>query len=357
MKHYHSLLVDEISQETPDAVCVRFAVPEELRETYKYQQGQHIGLRKDMNGDDVRRSYSIASSINDETLDIAVRKLEGGVFSSFVNDELKVGDTLDVFPPIGNFRADLDPSAARNYVAFASGSGITPIYSIIKTTLETEPNSSFILFCGNRDSRSIILKKRLSDLKDSFMERLTVYHFLSREDNDIEMFNGRLDGEKVKQLVGRVVPLEQIDDAFICGPGTMIEDVSSALVELGLPSSQIHHEHFGLTEAEAKTPVKPPAAVASDSQVKLTVIRDGESFNLNVAHPEKPLLDNIAESGIDVPYSCKGGVCATCRAKVVKGDAEMVLNYGLEPEDVKKGFILTCQSYPASSDLVLDFDA
>ncbi len=357
MKHYHPLTVQSIVQEAQDAVCVSFAVPEELSDTYRYQQGQHVGLRKKFADQDVRRSYSIASSVQDGKLDIAVRKVDGGVFSSFINEELKVGDTLDVFPPVGTFRTELDPAAERTYVAFAAGSGITPIYSIVKTTLEAEPNSQFVLFLGNRNSRSIIFRNRLSDLKNQFMGRLSVYHFLSQEENDIELFNGRLDGDKAKALVGRIVPAARIDEVYVCGPGTMIEEVTSALVEEGVEPARIHHEHFGVTDTAAMSAAAPRAKSAKSGQVSLTVIRDGESFNLEVQQSDKPLLDNIADSGIDVPYSCKGGVCCTCRAKVVKGEAEMVLNYGLEDEDVKKGFILTCQSYPVSKKLVLDFDA
>ncbi|MFC4348509.1 1,2-phenylacetyl-CoA epoxidase subunit PaaE [Kordiimonas lipolytica] len=356
MKHYHPLTVQSIAQETQDTVCVSFAVPEELADTYNYLQGQHVGLRKKFDDQDIRRSYSIASSVQDGRLDIAVRKVEGGIFSTFINNDLKVGDTLDVFPPVGTFRTELEPSAERTYVAFAAGSGITPIYSIIKTTLEAEPESRFVLFFGNRNGRSIIFRNRLTDLKNQFMGRLSVYHFLSQEENDIELFNGRLDGKKVKDLLGRIVPVDAIDEAYVCGPGTMIEEVTAALVEEGVEPSRIHHEHFGVTDAAAKN-AAPRAKNAKTGQVNLTVIRDGESFNLQVQQTDKPLLDEIADGGIDVPYSCKGGVCCTCRAKVVKGKAEMVLNYGLEEDDVKKGFILTCQSYPVSDNLILDFDA
>lgn len=356
MKHYHPLKVQNVVKETPDTVCVSFEVPDELSDLYKYAQGQHVGLRKDINGEDVRRSYSIASSVNDNQLDIAIRKVDGGLFSTFANDELKAGDVLEVFPPIGNFRTELDPKAARNYVAFAAGSGITPIISIIKTVLETEPKSTFTLYFGNRDSRSIIFKNRLSDLKNRYMDRFTVFHFLSRESNDIEIYNGRLNADKVRDVVSRMTPVDGIDDVFICGPGTMIEEVSAALSEMGLDQSRIHHEHFGVDKSvAAQAPAKPSKVQAGD--VDLTVIRDGESFNMKIGKSEKPLLDTIADNGVDVPFSCKGGVCCTCRAKVVKGDVEMVLNYGLEDDDVKKGFILTCQSYPVSDDIVLDFDA
>lgn len=357
MKHYHKLEVQQIVRETANAISIRFNVPDDLRDVFAYKQGQHLGLRKDLNGEDVRRSYSICSSVEDDCLEVAVRQVDGGVFSTFANNELREGDLVDVFPPVGRFNIELDAQKARNYVAFAAGSGITPILSIIKTTLETEPNSTFSLFYGNKNSRSSLFKARISDLKNKFLDRFTFFYFFSQETPDIDLFDGRLEAGKTAEILKKLMPADQIDHAFICGPGSMIDDVAGALEEHGLTKEQIHHEHFVSGTAAKASGAKAPERASQSEQIDVTVIRDGSQHNLTLEKGDVPLLESISDNGIDVPFSCKGGVCCTCRAKVVKGEVEMVLNYGLETDEVDKGFVLTCQSYPVSDKLVLDFDA
>lgn len=356
MKKFHSLTVTEVKRETPETVSLTFAVPDDERELFAYKQGQHLTLRTEIDGDEVRRSYSICSSVADACLKVAVRQVEGGAFSTFANENLKAGDQLEVMPPLGHFNIELDPSAARNYAMFAAGSGITPILSIIKTTLEEEPRARVTLLYGNRTSESTLFKSEISDLKNRYLDRFTFFHFFSQQPLEVDFFNGRLDQEKTREIMQRLVGAQTIDHAFVCGPQAMIEAVTEGLKGCGLALSAIHSELFVAGEGTAKAPKRKAKAVEQAGRATLEIIMDGESKRVSMPDGETSILDAAAAAGMDAPFSCKGGVCATCRAKVIEGEVEMALNYGLEKEEIAQGFVLTCQSYPTTPHVKLSFD-
>ncbi len=358
MARFHALTIAEVARETEDAVVVTFDLPPELAEAYAYVQGQHLTLRRDIDGEDVRRNYSICSGVDEGRLSIAIKRVEGGRFSSFANDALKPGDRLEVMTPTGSFHTALDPAQAKTYVAFAAGSGITPIISIIKTTLAHEPDSRFLLFYGNRSVASIIFRETLEDLKDRYLERFSLYHVLSREKQEVELFNGRLDAEMAEALLSAFCPVESIEEAFICGPGTMIEAVSGKLTDLGLPEARIHFELF-TTEVQRAPELRPVAhgkVEGSGDAAEITVILDGVRTRFELPYDGESLLDAALKEGLDLPFSCKGGVCSTCRAKLVEGKVDMTVNYALEDAEVDAGFVLTCQSHPLTERIVLDYD-
>lgn len=352
MHTIHELTVSSVEKNTPETVVVTLDAPSELREEFSYNQGQHLTLRTDINGEDIRRSYSICSSVADSELKVAIRKVEGGRFSCYANEKLKAGDKLGVLAPAGHFYVDLDKGAERTYVAFASGSGITPIMSIIKTTLETESNARFLLFYGNRTKRSTIFLDEIAQLKNRFMDRLSYWHFLSQEDLDVEFFKGRLDENKVAGIFERIVSVDQVDHAFVCGPEAMIDGVVGALGKVGLPKESIHFEKF---LSEGKKTAAPKRAKEATGLASMTLVINGDENNVR-ADKEVAILDAAIDQGLDVPFACKGGVCCTCRAKVIEGDVEMVLNQGLEPEEVAAGYVLTCQSFAVSDKVVLSYD-
>ncbi|MCG8597862.1 MAG: phenylacetate-CoA oxygenase/reductase subunit PaaK [Kiloniellales bacterium] len=358
MARFHALKIADVVRETEDAVVVAFELPAELAEDYAFVQGQHLTLRREIDGEDLRRSYSICNGVDEDRLAIAIKKVEGGRFSSFANDSLKPGDTLEVMTPTGSFHTPLDPAQAKTYVAFAAGSGITPIASIIKTALAREPESRVLLFYGNRSVASIIFREALEDLKDRYLERFSLYHVLSREKQEVELFNGRLDAAKAEALVAAFCPAESIDEAFICGPGTMIEAVSGKLMELGLPEARIHFELF-TTDVEVAPelhPIQHGKIEGSGASAEITVILDGVRTRFELPYDGESLLDAALKEGLDLPFSCKGGVCSTCRAKVVEGKVDMAVNYALEDAEVAAGFVLTCQSHPLTDTVVLDYD-
>lgn len=352
MFHKHKLTVAEIDQNTPETVVVTFDVPDDIKADYAYQQGQHLTLIKTINGEELRRSYSICSSVADDCLTVAIRSVEGGRFSGFANSDLAVGDQLDVMTPSGKFNVDLDPDNEKLYVAFAAGSGITPLMSIIKTTLQVEPKSHFMLFYGNRSGNSTIFREELGQLKNQFMDRLSVSHFMSQEDQEIPFFNGRLDKEKLRGILGRMVDISTVDNVFVCGPEAMIDAVTEVLGEAGYPENQLHHEKF---LSEGQTPAAPKRAANHSGLATLKLIMDGDEKVIR-ADPDKSILDAAVDGGLDAPFACKGGVCCTCRAKVIEGDVEMVLNQGLEKEEVEAGYVLTCQSFAISDSATLSFD-
>ncbi len=358
MARFHALKIAEVARETEDAVVVTFELPAELAEDYAYLQGQHLTLRRDIGGEDIRRNYSICSGVDEARLSIAIKKVEGGRFSSFANEALKPGDTLDVMTPTGSFHTPLDPDHAKTYVAFAAGSGITPIISIIRTTLAREPESRFLLFYGNRSVASIIFREALEDMKDRYLDRFSLFHVLSRENQEVELFNGRLDAAKAEALLGAFCPLETIDEAFICGPGTMIEAVSDKLTELGLAEAKIHFELFttDVERAPDLHPVEHGKVEGSGDAAEITVILDGVRTRFQLPYDGESLLDAALKEGLDLPFSCKGGVCSTCRAKVAEGKVDMTVNYALEDAEIAAGFVLTCQSHPLTETVVLDYD-
>jgi ring-1,2-phenylacetyl-CoA epoxidase subunit PaaE len=351
---FHRLAVSDLRRESADAVSLSFAIPHALADDYSFAPGQYLTLRKTMDGEEVRRSYSICSGPDDGELRIAVKKVDGGAFSSWAADELKQGDELDVMTPTGRFGVTPAPDQARVYVGFAAGSGITPILSIVKGVLAREPNSRFFLFYGNRSTGGMLFREALEELKDRFIQRLSVFHVISGEEQDIPILHGRLDGEKVRVLLRSLVPANSVDHVFVCGPTGMSEDIEATCRDIGIAADRIHVERFvsglgGKPRPKTVVPLTaPPKALAA-------LIIDGKRREVPVADGEA-ILDAALRAGVDLPFACKGGMCSTCRAKLVEGTAQMDVNYSLEPWELEKGFILTCQARPTSDRVVVDYD-
>ncbi|MBI5263708.1 MAG: phenylacetate-CoA oxygenase/reductase subunit PaaK [Bradyrhizobium sp.] len=351
---FHRLAVNDLRQESDDAVSMSFAIPKELESDYSFTPGQYLTLRTMLDGEEVRRSYSICSGPDDGEIRIAVKRVDGGAFSGWVTDQLKCGDELDVMTPTGRFGIAPAPEAARIYVGFAAGSGITPIISIIKGVLARESKSRFFLFYGNRSSAGMLFRETLEELKDRFIDRLSIFHVISGEEQDIPILHGRLDGEKVRVLLRSLVPAATVDHVFVCGPSGMSEEVEVTCRDLGMPADRIHVERF-VSEFGGRP--RPKKAIAPDAPPKAiaALIIDGKRREVPVAEDEA-ILDAALRAGIDLPFSCKGGMCSTCRAKLVEGKAPMDTNYALEPWELKAGFILTCQAKPSSERVVVDYD-
>jgi ring-1,2-phenylacetyl-CoA epoxidase subunit PaaE len=350
---FHTLRVASLRRETPDAVSLAFAVPDELASAYRYTPGQYLTLRATIDGEDVRRSYSICSGLDDGELRVAIKRVPGGAFSTWANEALREGDAVLVMTPDGRFGVAIEPDAARTLVGFAAGSGITPVLSILKTVLAREPASRFVLFYGNRSTASIMFRGALEDLKDRFMARLSVFHVLSREQQDVAVLNGHLDAEKVGVLMRAMLPVQTVDHAFVCGPQPMIEGLEKALSDLGLPRERLHVERFTPGAGGRPHPVvvpapAPPKAIA-------TVISEGARWEIPVADGEA-IIDAAIRAGRNLPFSCKGGMCCTCRAKLLEGRVEMTVNYSLEPWETEAGYVLTCQSHPLTERVVVDYD-
>ncbi|SDX45524.1 ring-1,2-phenylacetyl-CoA epoxidase subunit PaaE [Hydrobacter penzbergensis] len=356
--HFHPLAVKEIRKETNDCVSIRFDIPDPLKPIFQYKQGQHITLRAFVNGQELRRSYSLCSSPLDcDEFRIAVKKIDQGLFSAFANEQLKVGDVLELMPPMGNFFTELHPTHHKQYVAFAAGSGITPLFSTIKTVLRTEPNSSFTLIYGNRNRHSIIFREELEGLKNKYIDRLQIVYILSREKTDAPINAGHIDEAKCKLLFDKIIDVHSADEFFICGPEAMIFTVKEQLEKAGVAKKKIHFELFSSPGQSTPVAISEASKKESQAKSKITVRLDGVSFDFDLGYDEEAILDAALKQGADLPYSCKGGVCCTCRAKLVEGEVAMDVNYGLEPEELARGFILTCQSHPRSARLVVDFDA
>lgn len=357
MTKFYPLTLKEVRPETRDAVSLCFDLPDSLTETFRYTQGQHLILKTDVDGKEVRRSYSICTSVKDRELRIAVKKVNGGLFSTIANSKLKAGETLEVMPPQGHFSVDLDPERSGDYLAVSAGSGITPILSIIKTTLETEPKSQFTLFYGNRSTSSTLFRDRLEDLKNQYMARLNLVYIFSREDQDIDLYNGRIDSEKCDALFDRWVNVDSLTAAFICGPQLMTDTVRDSLQRHGLDKSKVHFELF-TPAAGAPLARKDRAEVKIDPEAisEVTVMADGRSVTFNLTRNTQSILDAGNEEGADLPFSCKAGVCSTCKAKVIEGEVEMDSNFALEDYEVDAGYVLSCQCYPVSAKVVLDYD-
>src|SRR5919199_3400311 len=311
-------------------------------------------LRAELDGEELRRSYSICSGLDDGELRVAVKRLEGGRFSSFVNEALRPGDALDVMTPMGRFGLAPDPAAARTHVGLACGSGITPVLSLVKSMLSREPGSRFFLFYGNRTSQSIMFREALEELKDRHLDRLSVFHVLSREAQDIPVLNGRLDGAKISLLLRTVVPAVVVDHAFICGPGTMIEEAEATLKALGVPG-EIHIERFTPAEGAAGRPVLRPVPADAPPRALAEIVLDGRRYTVPVGEDEG-IVDAALRAGLELPYACKGGMCCPCRAKIVEGRVEMRTNYSLEPWEIEAGYALTCQARPITERVVVDYD-
>lgn len=354
MIHFHPLKVKEVRRETPECVSIAFDIPEELKEAFLYKQGQSLTLRSNINGGEVRRSYSICSSPFDNELRIAVKKVDGGIFSAFANEKLKKGDVLEAMPPVGQFFTELSETHKKSYVAFAAGSGITPIMSIIKTTLLTEPQSQFTLVYGNRSRQSIIFKEEIEGLKNKFIDRFRVIHVLSGEKMDAPINFGRIDRDKCSMLFDKVISIDKGDEFFLCGPEDMIFSVKEFLENKGVNKKRIHFELFATSRK--KQIAGSVKSLASEAKSKITIKLDGAAFDFDLGFESESILDAALKQGADLPYACKGGVCCTCRAKLIEGEVSMDLNYALEPEELEQGFILTCQSHPKTEKVVIDYD-
>jgi ring-1,2-phenylacetyl-CoA epoxidase subunit PaaE len=357
MSRFHKVKIKNINRETADCVTVSLDMPNNLKEIFNYKQGQYLTFRRVENGEELRRSYSICSSPVENEWKVAIKKVPDGRFSSFANTGLKVGEELEVMPPMGKFYTELHKDNEKNYVAFAAGSGITPVLSIIKTVLYTELRSTVTLVYGNRGRNSIIFKEEIEALKNKFVERLSVHHILSREQGDTEISFGRIDKQKTLFFLNKVIKPGQIDECFICGPEEMVLAVKEAMHEAKVDDRKIHFELF--TTVESKNKVDRNVNLSKeehDKKSKVVLKLDGSLRQMEMSYYGDTVLEAALASGADLPYSCKGGMCSTCRAKLVKGQVEMDVNYSLEPDEVAAGYILTCQARPLTEELEVDFD-
>lgn len=353
--HFHPLKVKQVKKETPDCVSIAFAIPDALKKEFSFEQGQNITVKKNIDGEEIRRSYSICSAPFENELRVAVKKVEGGKFSAFANDLLKEGDTLDILPPTGKFNTKLNTQNTKQYLAFAAGSGITPVISIIKTTLKTEPASSFTLVFGNRGRHSIIFFEELEGLKNKYLSRFNFINVLSREKTDAPINSGRINNEKLTAL-NKLIAYKNTDDFFICGPEEMIFCVKDFLEGIGIDKRKIHFELFTTPGQKLSIGKRQLAKENSGPLSNITVKLDGRSFDFDLGFDNDSILDAALKQGADLPFACKGGVCCTCKARLIEGEVEMEVNWGLEQEEVEQGYILTCQSHPKTEKVVVDFD-
>ncbi|MGO4329729.1 1,2-phenylacetyl-CoA epoxidase subunit PaaE [Cupriavidus sp. 2TAF22] len=357
---FHPLRVAQVRTETADTISIAFDVPAALRDAYRFTQGQFLTLRAPVDGNDLRRSYSICCGVQDYAergeLRVAVKRVEHGVFSQHLHDGLAPGHVLDVMTPDGRFHVPLESDASRHYVAFAAGSGITPVLSLIRTTLATEANSRFTLVYGNRSVDSIIFSEALEDLKNQYLARFTLHHVLSRQPQEVDLLHGRLDRARVGAFLESLLPVGDIDAAFVCGPASMIDEVEAALKAAGLDPHRIHAERFGVPVAQAPRPAARADQASHAGTAELVVVLDGKQHAMRLPMANANVLDTALAAGLDLPYACKGGVCCTCRAKVLEGQVEMAKNYTLEPWEMEKGFVLTCQARAVTGRVVVSYD-
>lgn len=349
---FHRLRIAEVRRETPECVSLLFEVPPELAPEYRFVQGQHLNLRAEFDGAETRRSYSICSGLDDGELRVAIKKVPAGRFSAWANEALKSGDAIDVMTPEGRFFTPLAADHAKHYVAFVAGSGITPVLSLARTTLAREPRSRFTLVYGNRRLASTMFNEALCELKDRYLSRFVLYSVFSREAQDIDLFNGRIDAAKVRAFLAALIPVATIDEAFVCGPASMIEEAESALAAAGVPREHVHVERFGVPGAAVAAPVDD----ADAAEARVTLIVDGVRREIEFHRGSHSILAAGRAAGIDLPFSCQGGMCSTCRAKLLEGRVKMAKNYALEPHEVAAGFVLTCQSYPLTERVVISYD-
>src|SRR5690554_557450 len=356
MADFFKLKVADIYKETKDTVVISFEIPDNQKEKFKFKQGQHLTLRKQINGQDIRRNYSLCTSPFDNQWKVAVKTIRQGVFSNYAFNELKKGDTLEVMVPHGEFTVDVDVEASNNYIAFAAGSGITPLMSIIKTHLHEEPNSTFKLFYLNRTVKSIIFKEEIEQLKNEFFDRFQVFYFLTKEQRDIPFLNGRFDEEKLAILTKNFIDVPDTAHAFICGPQDMIFLIRDELQKAGMSKEKIHYELFfsGSSEEENKHIAEVLEEKADGTEV--TIIDAGKEFHFIMDDDFDNILDGALAAGADLPFACKGGVCSTCKCQVKEGSVKMKINYALEEKEVAQNFVLSCQAVPTSKKVVVDFD-
>jgi ring-1,2-phenylacetyl-CoA epoxidase subunit PaaE len=350
---FHELRVTEVTPLTDDSVAVTFDVPPELEKTFEYIPGQHVTVRKVIDDVDVRRSYSICAPAGSGKLRVGIKKLAGGVFSTYATERLRAGDVLDVMSPVGDFTIDIDHDRPRKAVAIAAGSGITPVLSLIASSLEQEPGASWTLLFGNRTANSVMFLDELEGLKDRFHPRLQLFHILSREGSDVPLLSGRIDGEKIRVVHDHLLGSAEVDGWYLCGPYEMVMDAREALTELGVDESKIHDELFFAGPVDTATlPPEPPAGAGS---VELTVILDGRAVDTRMTR-DTSILDAALRVRSELPFSCKGGMCATCKGRVEQGEVKMDKNYALVDSEVEAGFVLTCQAHPTSDKVVVRYD-
>jgi ring-1,2-phenylacetyl-CoA epoxidase subunit PaaE len=348
---FHPLRVASVEPLTDDSVAITFAVPPELADDYRFVHGQHLTIRGD---DGERRSFSICTTPSSRALRIGVKKLPGGVFSEGVVDTLRVGDELDVMTPAGRFTTHLDPESRRTYAAIAAGSGITPVISIISTILETEPHAQVLLVYANRTHRTVMFLDDLHDLKDRFPERFQLVHVLSREEQDVELFSGRLDGDRLNRILAALLPPDQVDEWLLCGPQQMVVDLRDVILAHGVDPHVLHTELFH-ADPVPRAPEVAASSIAGAAHV--TIKLDGRTSDLELRPDDVGVLEAALRVRSDLPFACRGGVCGTCRALLVEGTVAMDVNYALEPDEIEGGYVLTCQSHPTSERVVLDYDA
>lgn len=353
---FHPLEITDIRHETDDAVSVRFDVPDALQSAFQFRPGQHLTLRADIDGEDVRRNYSICAAPEDGELRIAIRQIPGGVFSTWANTMFAPGTAVDVMPPHGSFTWNFDGDTPAHYFGFAGGSGITPILSLVKSALAQQPRCRFTLLYGNRSSASIMFLEQLAALKDRYLARLQVYHFLEEEEQDVDLFNGRLDRGKIAQLIGTLIPADAIDAAFVCGPAPMMDAVESGLTKAGVPIAHILTERFTVDRPNQAQRAAQQALARRAEGLRVHLTLDGRRRTLLFDSQKGSILENARAAGMAAPYACKAGVCATCRARLISGRVEMKANYGLSAEDIAQGYVLACQAVPLADGAALDFD-
>jgi len=353
--HFHPLKVKNIRRETQDCVSVAFDIPDGLSEHFQYKHGQNVTLKAMIGNEEIRRTYSICSSPFENELRIAIKKAANGLFSTYINEQLKEGDVLNVLPPTGKFTNEVNKENKKRYIAFAAGSGITPILSIIKTSLQTEPESSFTLVYGNRNRSSIIFLEELQGLKNKYIERFHFINILSREKTDTSINSGRIDNEKLNELK-RLIDYKNFDEYFICGPAEMITSIKDFLLQADIDKRKIHFELFVVPGEKKKTITQTFITKDESQQSNIVIKADGIAFDFNVPFDGINILDAALQHGADLPFACKGGVCCSCKAKLVEGEVLMDNNYALEPEEIEQGFILCCQSHPVTQKVVIDFD-
>ncbi|MHA7058737.1 2Fe-2S iron-sulfur cluster-binding protein [Aquimarina sp. M1] len=356
MNDFHTIKISEVLKETKDCTAITFDIPQDLKEKFLYKQGQYVTLKTILNGEEVRRSYSLCSSPIEDKWQVAVKRINGGLFSNHACQVLKAGDELDILPPNGNFFTEVDTAKSKNYIVFAAGSGITPILSIIKTHLALEPNSTFKLFYLNRTVKSIMFKEEIEALRNTYFGRFEIFYFLTKEHRDIPLLNGRFTSEKLQELTEKIIDVPNIDECFICGPEEMIFLIRDELIAAGLSKNKIHYELFfsGGTEEDKKK-----AATIVEHKfhgTEVTIIDGGKEFHFGMDDEYDNILDGALAAGADLPFACKGGVCSTCKCKLVEGAVEMKVNYALEEDEVVKGLVLSCQAVPTTEKVVVDFD-
>jgi ring-1,2-phenylacetyl-CoA epoxidase subunit PaaE len=356
MADFYNIKIANIYKETEDTSVITFAIPKELHESFKFRQGQHLTLKADINGEDVRRSYSLCSNPADNIWQVAVKQIPGGKFSTFINEKLKTGDELEIMAPSGTFGVPVKPETSKNYLFFAAGSGITPVLSMIKAHLGQEPNATCKLFYVNKTAKSIIFKEELEQLRNKYFGRLEIYYFLTKERRDIELFNGRFDDEKMKVLTKTFIDIPDTSEVFLCGPEKMVNYVSEYLINAGLPKELVHFELFvtGLSEEDIKRAER--LAQQNVEGIEVTIVDGGKEFLFTMTKEYDNILDAALGAGADLPFACKGGVCSTCKCRVIEGAVEMKINYALDDKEVAQQLVLSCQAVPTTEKVVVDFD-